>query len=361
MPFAQRAPLFDRLWISFRFGLRITFELPYACSGAWEELEILLSDRHLQQSLSRKVGWEATSPQTYQLLERYIPNFGRSVRYLRLWNLDTWGEPRNIPEMLRCTFPMLTVLKLGSKQHVHLDILPPTLQTLELNAPLIQECNCENNLANLTEFNHAGDPGCAMQFMRILPLKSKNSLQVLQFAFPEDVFELGMVPDIVLLHQFEHLTTLRTTGHRVPLKLYRLLAESPFRLKTFDSEVPTPDFRVIEALTDLLRSPVFHDLENLRLSFCSYSNFEVHEQHMYQPFIRTMAALPQLESLELHRFPLYKGWLQLFRTSQRLKSVQWEYHSVRHCVGKYDSKALGKRLLKILTRSGGERPVVRIH
>lgn len=116
-------------------------------------VDVLLSDPHLRECLSRKTGWNVDAI-IFRLLKQHIPDFGQGVRYLKLRNLYVVSANEicagnDIPSTLRDTFP--TLLELGSMNtHVHLNSLPPALQRLVIGAQYASDakCDCTNTLSN---------------------------------------------------------------------------------------------------------------------------------------------------------------------------------------------------------------------
>jgi hypothetical protein len=357
-------------WIvdDFPFWRNDTFKLPFTLNP--EYLEVLISDPHLQQCLAQKTGWRAYSLHIVQILARHIPQFGRGVHYLQLDNKYTSKPWHSIPETLCSAFPVLTVLELSSDTHVHLDILPRTLRRLELDAPLDKSCYCFNTLPNLEQFSFHHRSRQSLHLKKLLPFNSKHSLREFQFSFPPVCYlpskHGAAIPDFALLHQFENLTTLRTRGRWVPhnLCVYRSLLQSPFRLKTFETDVPQlncdPD--LIPTLTALLRSPVLHDLQSLQISFCGYTRIDIEKQHIYEPFIKAIGDLPFLEELTLLRFLLHQNWLQHFQNSQRLKYVKWDSSSFRTLdpFGEFKVEDWANDLANILSQFQSKPPRVEI-
>jgi hypothetical protein len=320
---------------------------------------VLLLDPHLRQSLARKSGWIAHYPSFFQKLVRNIPQFGQRVRYLQIRNMDedlrysseSWDD---VPVAIGHHFPILTVLELASEGHVHLDVLPSSLQRLVFDAPLSQKCDCRNNLPNLEQLHYVRF-AVARDLTRILPFNSSNSLRELKFAFAAH----NGKPEFALLDQFKNLTTLRTTGSGdTNAEFYRFLSQSTLRLKAFETEAPIPDCD--QALLDLLRSPVLHNVRCLRLDLWDLCNDDMSGEHIYEEFLRAIVKLPVLESLKFIEFRLHMDWIQHFRNSQHLKSVRWEYRKDSRLLQPTDLGDLEDALRNILARSGNEMPTVTI-
>jgi hypothetical protein len=344
-------------WMSDKFAFTNMMDTLFVKT---EFLEALLSDPHLQQCLSRKTGWSAESPPVFEVFARKIPQFGQHVRYLRLCNIgdhadSSWGGWTAIPETVRDTFPVLTELKIKSDTHVHLDVFPTSLRKLVYEAARTAKedwyCDCRNTLPNLEylKFNQYRRP---VDLERMLPFDSKDSLRELVFKFPAGFVMGKKIPKWTLLHQFENLTTLRTTYHSTEaiVELYRSLQQAPFRLQTLETMTADRTPIVARALVDLLQSPVLHNLRHLKFSFDGHEGLHIDEAPIYEPLIQAIANLPVLESLVQYRVPLHVDWLQHFRNSRYLTSVKWKYHAFGpvDVVGEYaarDMKAVLKAVL----------------
>jgi hypothetical protein len=349
-------------------------------------LKVLLSDRHLRQCLRRKTSWFCDSLDVLQTLQRYMPSFGNRVRQLKFINeppecddddgtgayIEYLMSRDDILNHIWGIFPILTVLQLEGTT-VHLKFLPRSLKKLILAAPLCENCDCKNHLPNLEQllflYHNFRSP---IEFKKMLPLNSKATLEELQLAFPiacppsRDVIE-----DFPLLHQFENLrilriktSLLRLTDMNTLVDVYQNLSRCPFQLKTFESNSPKPRPIVVNALVDLLNSPVLHNLVRLRISFASYTEaigpfeIQIEEKHTYQPLIIAISSLPSLEHLQLFFFPLHVDWIPHFRNSPCLKFVHWVYRSFHpiEAVGEYDFGELEDSLWDVVSRAGGEIP-----
>jgi hypothetical protein len=339
-------------------------------------LDLLLSDPHLKECLSRKTGWCVDRAIIFRLLKQHIPRFGQCVRYLKLRTRDIvsgeeTGAGNDIPPALRDTFPILTVLDLESMvSHVHLNSLPPTLRKLVLDAHYASDdnCDCTNTLAHLEQLSFQNDTWEPLSFKKMLPFHSKETLHDFRFQAPcvyrpQDLDIIpDLFPDFALLYQFKNLTTLHTTGYMgqsagsgdAPPELYsEHLLKSPFRLKSFETLAPGLGHFPIEALVELLESPVLHQLQNLGITFGAISKIDIGERPTYEPFVITIANLPDLEKLRLLNFLMHPDWIQSFRNSPRLKSIHWRYSSFVpiDTVGVYNIFALEFGLAQILTQS----------
>jgi hypothetical protein len=326
-------------------------------------VNVLISDPHVQQCLGRKTGWRIENAFIFRSLERHISHFGRCVRYL---NLNTTGDKYEleltIPTILHDAFPMLMVLELKSRYHVHYHMLPPSLRRLQLEAPLERNCDCENHLPNLEQLCCMGPMHRLLDFKRMLPFNSKNSLAEFRCQLPIPICGLDSIPDFELLHQFRNLTALHTTSGVAPLKFYESLLKSPLRLKTFESTTPPLSPVTVNALLNLLRSPVLHNLQHLIIHFSGCVDTYIQENPIYERFLCVIVNLPDLENLQLDYFPLHSDWIQLFQKSERLRSVQWLYISFKPLErgGEYKIEQLEERLVNLLSRSRDKPPNVSI-
>jgi hypothetical protein len=334
-------------------------------SDSTHYLEVLLSDPHLQQCLGRKTRWCLNFVNVFWILARTIPHFGQSVRHLHLSNeyfyaRHSWDD---IPQMLRASFPILTELKIttDSTTHVHLDIFPLSLQKLVYDAPLSSTCKCTNNLPNLESlcFYRIWSESPPFDLKRMLPFNSKTTLRELQFVPSENAPSDDELRDLSLLHQFENLTALRLVGGCVPMAQYQSLLQSPFRLTTFESQTSTRDFAHIETLVNLLRSPVLQNLQCLSIS--AIGRFHIERRPLYRPLISAITDHPVLETLQLLYFPVHIDWIDDFRNSRCLTSVEWKYRGLRpfERAGTYKACVLEEALTKVLSRSQGQVPKVK--
>jgi hypothetical protein len=351
---------------------------------------VMLSDSHLRERLRGKTSWFCDGLDVLEPLQRYMPRFGSQVRQLRFHNdidrHDDNGTRRYLAylasrddmfiDMWRI-FPTLTVLHLEGST-IHLRFLPRSLKKLILDAPLCSNCHrCQNALRNLEQLcllYH--DYHSHTELKKALPLNSKTSLRELELSFPIACDpSTDAIRHFSLLHRFENLTILRlsltTSGIKdvnIIVNVYQNLSHCPFRLKTFESDSPEPRPNIVNALVNLLKSPVLHNLQNLQTSFATYTHprcagqnhieMKIEDKHIYEPFITAVANLPALENLELYFFPLLVDWISNFRNSQSLKSVRWLYRDFEpiEVVGEYNLGELENSLWHVLYRAGAEIP-----
>jgi hypothetical protein len=206
------------------------------------------------------------------------------------------------------------------------------------------------------------------QLCRIYPsldsmFVTQKTLQRLQLevSLPAD-----LIPDFDLLHQFRNLTTLivyyEMSHFGAPLKMYQSLLRSRFRLRSFEATAPQIRPISIQALVDLLQSPVLHSLHSLHLSFPGAAEINVENRHVYEAFIIAVDELPDLEELHLWYYLFHLDWIQHFRKSQRLRAIDWAYFRFGpiKLVGHYDDDDLECALWDILAQSQNERCEVRL-
>jgi hypothetical protein len=327
-------------------------------------LDVLLSDPHLQQCLGRKTGWIVDSAQIFRTLARHISHFGKRVRYIKydddgtylLEDEELWDD---VPSSFRDTFPNLTVLELKTGFAVHLDNLPLSLQKLDFNAPLPEDCGCKNDLPNLKQLcfrEFDSNLVTPLVLSRILPLKSKTTLQELEF---DICFNLSGDDrqDLTLLHHFKNLTILRITRSvkdnlEIPDEIFQSLMQSPFRLTTFELTTPAPDPTLANALFNLVRSPTLQNVQNLGISTFHYLfEADIAERSVYEPLVRAISGLSALETLHLDYF-LHVDWFEHFRNSKSLKSVNWRYNGF--LLTKYNDWELDEALRSVLLHSQKE-------
>jgi hypothetical protein len=164
----------------------------------------------------------------------------------------------------------------------------------------------------------------------------------------------------VLVHQFENLTTLSIAP--LTSQVCRSLLQSPLRLKhfwpitTFDEPIRTG------ALVDLLNSPVCANVESLRFEFkiSPYTIFgaeviDTEKRGAYEPLVRTIALLPNLEELVL-KYPLHPTWIEYFRSASRLRRIDWNQEGFLF-EGGCANNGLEEDLLKVLEEFGDGRQV----
>jgi hypothetical protein len=314
-------------------------------------VDVLLSDPHLCHFLGRKTGWTFGDPFTFRALVRRIPHFGQCVRYLKLY---TYHRGVDIYKTLPDSFPTLTVLDFRSKFHIHFDALPTSLQTLYFGAPLIcdRDSGCTNDFPNLDRLSFSipdANPLTALDFKRMLPFNSKKTLQHLQITVAEMMTD--PMPDFALLHQFKNLTTLQMISRILPVQLYQSLIQSPFRLTSFEASAPRISPMSIITLVRLLQSPVLQNLQNLHISFPGGEDINIDDQPVYEEFVGAIVNLTDLETLNLWYYLLHPDWIQLFRKSRRLRSVEWAYFRFGPItiVGHYDDCDLELTLADILS------------
>jgi hypothetical protein len=157
------------------------------------------------------------------------------------------------------------------------------------------------------------------------------------------------------LDPFEKLTSL--TLHGSDAAIFRSLAQSSLRLKTFLTS-PTDEIHVYyQAFLDLLKSPVVRDLETLEFEVIPEELYVTPEEgrHKFESLIREIARLPALESLVLD-YPLHIDWFTHFRESRCLKSISWMYSYVEleQKTDGYEDEDLETALRRILPRSGDD-------
>jgi hypothetical protein len=242
---------------------------------------------------------------------------------------------------------------LRSKLHIHFDDLPPSLQTIFFDAWLTcdRDSGCTNNLANLERITFllpVENALTALYFKRMLPFNSKKTLQDLRISGVEIVAH--SMPDFALLHQFENLTTFEMSNRVSPVQLYESLIQSPFRLKSFRANAPRINPTSITTTVRLLQAPVLHNLQQLGISFPGRAEIKIDDQDIYEQFIEAIVNLPDLETLRLQYYLLHPDWVQLFRKSPRLRSVDWAYFRFRPITaGLPDDGDLERTLADILS------------
>jgi hypothetical protein len=148
-------------------------------------LEAVLADSHLQGCLDRKTSWFVANAVLWETLVHSMPNFGRHAQYLKLNGNGYCDYPYgHVTPTLFEIFPVLTHLEIESNDHVCLDDLPETLKILNIIAPLVEDCDCENDLPNLEELDYTPlDGEMPLEFRRMLPLESTENFQELRFKF----------------------------------------------------------------------------------------------------------------------------------------------------------------------------------
>ena len=105
------------------------------------------------QLLSHKTGWYLTEPWLFQVLSRKISNFRANLRPLKLLPISwghffCWSEIAH-GNVLYCTY----VFDIISKDYIHMNEPPPSLQTLNI-ITTFAKC-CSNTLPNLQTFDIA--------------------------------------------------------------------------------------------------------------------------------------------------------------------------------------------------------------
>jgi hypothetical protein len=326
-------------------------------------LGVVVSDPHLQPTLVRKKSWFVANAVLFEQLTHAIPGFGRRVQSLTLYGNGyhdySWGY---VTTNLFEKFPVLTDLQVESNDHVCLKFLPKTLQKLRMDAPLIEDCDCRMDFPHLELLHYFPlDHEIPLDFDRMLPFNSKNTLRELSFNYPTPwPPPIDDEKDSALLYQFENLTTLFVAP--LSSELCRSLRQSPLRLKHFRSLTFFSDelFQT-GALVDLLNSPVCANMESLQfeMRIPPYNIFgptviDDDRRNVYEPLVRTVATLPRLEKLGL-QYPLHPTWIQHFRASSRLKRLDWNQQGFwfkDEC-----DDVLEEDLLEILEKFGDGRQV----
>lgn len=341
----------DKDWDKFRYSAVLPSD----------NTAVLLSDAHLRQCLSRKTGWYIASPPLFETISTAIPRFGQSLRCLYLSSGERAHSWVHVTSVLSNLCPMLAVLIVWSTAHIHLDNLPPTLESLDIHEPFVPDCHCRNNLPNLDKLLYYRlDPENSLldetvNLQRILPSNSKKTLR--QFALGMQTLDPDRPLPFTLsqLDQFEKLTSLTLRGSDAAI--FRSLAQSSLRLKTFLTSAADEIHVYYQAFLDLLKSPVVRDLETLEFDVIREELYVTPEEgrHKFESLIREIARLPALESLVLD-YPLHIDWFTHFRESRCLKSISWMYSYVEleQKTDGYEDEDLETALRRILPRSGDD-------
>ena len=177
---------------------------------------------------------------------------------------------------LNTTIPTLTYLEVYSKDHIHLDKLPPSLQKLIILTSS-GKWNCENNLPHLQTFDFVETRSHArfenlgaghLKFQRILPFNSKSTLTRFASLIPDHPPSKQYLNDVRHLMQFFHLTDLAIRP--LTREMRSVLLHSSLRLQIFATRSLFEDKLHTGALLDLLNSPVLRNLESFEYDYANY-------------------------------------------------------------------------------------------
>ena len=292
-------------------------------------VQLLVSDTHLQQRLSSKTGWYFTEPSLFQVLSGKIPNFGASVRSLKLlamvWGkFFCWGE---IAHELKTTFTSLTYLDIISNDHVHMNKLPPSLQTLIIITPFAK-CNCSNTLPNLQTFNiadtgsHVSQLTEPLKFQKLLPFNSKSTLTCFTVLLPDHPPSNQYVDGMRRLIEFVHITDL--TIRPLTREMCTILLGSSLRLTTFKTRSLWEDQLHTGPLLNLLDSPVLENVKTFEYDYRNYEGFKDERIPLFEPLIRALSSHRDLDHLELC-YPIHEPWFQHLRSCSNLHDIVWDF------------------------------------
>jgi hypothetical protein len=323
---------------------------------------VVVSDPHLQQCLDRKKSWLVAHPPLFEQLRLSMPRFGLYVQLLQLNGNGAcnygWGHvTANLFEI----FPILTELDVESNDHVCMKRLPKTLRSLRIEAPLIEHCDCQMEFPNLELLLYVPLDYVPLDFKRMLPFKSTETFRELVFEFTTPwPPSIDNQKDFRHIHQFKNLTSL--TLRPLSSEICRLLLQSPLRLKTFQSTTVSDKPIRTGVLVDLLNSPVCANLESLQLQFkvtrfpiVGVEVLDAEKRVAYEPLVRTIALLPNLEELDL-LYPLHPTWIKHFQSASRLRRIDWN-QDIFLFEDECDDNELEEDLLKILEEFGDGREV----
>ena len=306
-------------------------------------VEVLLADQHLQACLSRKRNWFFSDPGVFEIVAQKVPQFGENVQSLTLnsrtlckifngayaggekWGglLEVSSRPLRSTPKLNNIFISLTSLEVISRDHIHLNKLPPSLRVLKLIAPDLHECSCNNSLPNLQAFTF--EPYRRPQhldFRRLLPLKSKSTLSRVHLEFGDRPNGTQYINGMKFLINFVHITDLAI--HPLTSEMCKVLATSALRLKSFSTYSDSRSELHTAPLCDLLASPTLSELQIFNYEYRNWTQLKQEINHLYEPVICLLSKLTDLEEFYLS-YPLSEDWFAYFEPCTKLRKVVWDY------------------------------------
>jgi hypothetical protein len=324
---AEQLPWWYTEW--FRFDLLLPPNL-HAKMAVF--LKFLLLSDQVRSHLQQKASW-AINPEQLGVLKQSMGR-GENKDWVKRVNtlfLESMNHP--VPGMtcgsmvpwLGKTSPHLRTLVCSSKEHVHIDVFPETLQVLFLRAPF-DNCLCHLRLKNMRELRFVDTTNSNNKVVhgldQIIPLDCKDRLKRFDVSYPftspwnhyRQTHAGHLLPRSCGLEEL--------TLDPITTETIQVLHRGSMRLKKFKVRTIRPHSAHLQLL-ELFSTPVLH-FQSVRIFEYKIRmpRFTEKTARSFEPFVKAIANLAELEELRI-QCPLRVRWCGYFAAATKLRKIEW--------------------------------------